>query len=319
MQTIIGSGGVIGIELAKALKKYTTDIRLVSRRPERVNDTDQLFPADVTQKDELEKAVKNSEVVYVTVGFPYSYKVWNEKWPRFIKDLISVCKAENCKLVFFDNIYMYDKDHLNGMTEETPINPPSKKGQIRAKIAQMITDEIEAGKLKALIARSADFYGPSIKNNSILTEIVFNPLSKGKTANWLGKDSCKHSFTYTIDAGWATALLGNTDSAYGQIWHLPTASDPLTGKQWVEKIARGLNVKPKYQVLPKFLIRIIGLFVPIMREIVKMVYQYDRDYVFDSGKFEKEFSFEPTSYAKGIDSIIEADYKKLLPDNIEPQ
>jgi hypothetical protein len=33
MQTILGSGGAIDIELAKALTSYTTRIRLVSRHP----------------------------------------------------------------------------------------------------------------------------------------------------------------------------------------------------------------------------------------------------------------------------------------------
>lgn len=308
MQTIIGSGGAIGIELAKALSEYTTNIRLVSRHPKKVNVTDKLFPADVTNYNELEKAVQGSEIVYVTVGFPYNHKEWEEKWPKFIRDLISVCKNEKCKLVFFDNIYMYDKDHLNGMKEDTLINPPSEKGKTRAKIAQMIIDEINAGNLKALIARSADFYGPSIDTASVLIETVFKPLSKGKKANWLGSDKYKHSFTFTVDAGRATALLGNTDSAYGQVWHLPTAPNPLTGKQWIEKVAKKLNVNPKYQVAPKFIVRIMGLFMPIMRESVEMLYQYDRDYIFDSGKFEKEFNFKPTSYDKGIDIIFKTDY-----------
>mgnify|MGYP002738767993 CR=1 FL=1 len=304
MQTIIGSGGSIGVELAKALTEFTTDIRLVSRNPEKVNSTDQLFAADITFRDELENAVKGSDVVYVTVGFDYNLKVWQNVWPKFIKDLLSVCKTEKFKLVFFDNVYMYDKHYLNGMTEETPINPPSKKGKVRAVIAKMIMDEIKAENLQALIARSADFYGPSIKN-SLLIETVFNPLSKGGTANWLGSKTKKHSFTYTPDAAKATALLGNSDFAYGQVWHLPTAANPLTGAEWVEKVASQFNVKPKVRVVPKLMLQIIGLFSPAMRESVEMLYQYDRDYLFDSSKFEKTFSFRPTSYDEGIKAIAE--------------
>lgn len=307
MQTIIGSGGAIGIELAKALSEYTTDIRLVSRNPEKVNSTDKLFNADVTNFGALEKAVKGSEVVYVTIGFAYDHKVWQEVWPKFIKNLLLICKKEKCKMVFFDNMYMYDQHFLNRMTESTPVNPPSDKGRVRAKIADMIMAEMKWGKLEALIARSADFYGPSIKN-SLLIETVFNPLSKGGRANLLGSDRYKHSFTFTPDAAKATAMLGNTDSAYGQVWHLPTASNPLTGKQWVEKIAAKLNVKPKYRVVSKLMLRVMGLFVPFMRESVEMQYQYDRDYVFDSTNFEKEFNFKPTSYEDGIDAIVEADY-----------
>lgn len=308
MQTILGTGGAIGIELAKALKEYTDEIRLVSRRPQKVNDTDHLFPADLLNRKELENAVKGSEVVYLTVGFPYNYKDWQKKWPKLIKNLIEICEKENCKLVFFDNVYMYDKDHLHSMTENTPVNPSSKKGKVRATIADLIMNKAKEGKLKALIARSADFYGPSIKETSLLTETVFNPLKKGKTANWLMSDEHKHSFTFTPDAGKATALLGNTENAYGQIWHLPTATQPMTGKEWIEKIASKLNVKPKYRTVSKSMVRFIGIFVPAMRESVEMLYQYDRDYVFDSSKFEKEFAVKPTTYEKGIELIIEADY-----------
>jgi nucleoside-diphosphate-sugar epimerase len=310
MQTILGSGGAIGIELAKALKKYTNNIRLVSRSPKKVNETDQLLAADLLNKKDVEQAIKGSQIVYITVGFPYSLKSWKRSWPLFIGYVITACEKYNCKLVFFDNIYMYDPDHLNGMTEEAPINPPSNKGKVRAEITKMIMDEVEQGKLTALIARSADFYGPSIKNTSMLTETVFKPLSNGKKANWMSSVNYKHSFTYTPDAGEATAILGNTDNAYNQIWHLPTAPNPYTGKEWVEQIAKAMNAKPKYQTAPKFLVRIMGLFIPIMREMVEMMYQYDKDYVFDSSKFEKRFNFKPTSYQQGIKEIIQIDYTK---------
>jgi nucleoside-diphosphate-sugar epimerase len=227
-----------------------------------------------------------------------------------MENVIKACEANNAKLVFFDNIYMYDPNHLNGMTEETPVNPTSEKGKIRARIAKMIMDEVKAGKLTALIARSADFYGPSIKGTSVLTEVVFKNLAAGKKANWLGGLQFKHSYTFTPDAGKATAMLGNTDDAFNQVWHLPTASNPPTGKEWVEMIAKELDVKPRVQVVPKFLVRVMGIFIPVMREMVEMMYQNDRDYVFNSSKFEKRFGFEPTSYLEGIKEIVNSDYFK---------
>jgi nucleoside-diphosphate-sugar epimerase len=310
MQTILGAGGAIGIELAKALKKYTNNIRLVSRSPKKVNESDQLMAADLLIESDVKKAIEGSQIVYVTVGYPYSLKVWKRSWPKFIRSVISACEKYNCKLVFFDNIYMYDPNYLNGMNEDTPINPSSGKGKVRDEIAKMIMDAVDEGKLTALIARSADFYGPSIQNNSMLTETVFKPLSKGKKANWMSSANYKHSFTYTPDAGEATALLGNTNEAYNQVWHLPTAINPYTGKQWIEQVAKEMGVNPKIQIAPKFLVRIMGLFIPIMKEMVEMMYQYDRDYVFDSSKFENQFSYKPTSYEQGIKEVVEADYSK---------
>lgn len=309
MQTILGAGGAIGIQLAKALTAYTDHIRLVSRNPVKVNPTDELFAADLLDPKALAEAIAGSEIVYVTVGFPYSYKVWKANWPTFIKNLLAICQKAQCKLVFFDNVYMYDPQHLHAMTEATPINPPSRKGEVRATIAKMITDSVQAGAIEALIARSADFYGPSIKGTSILTETVFQPLFNNKTASWFASTQFQHSFTYTPDAGKATALLGNSANAYGQIWHLPTASNPMTGKEWIEAIAAEMKVKPKFRVVSKSMLRLIGMFVPIMKESVEMIYQYDRDYVFDSSKFEDAFNFSPTPYTDGIKQIMAADYQ----------
>jgi nucleoside-diphosphate-sugar epimerase len=310
MQTILGSGGAIGVELAKILPQYTKDIRLVSRNPEKVNPTDELVAADLLKLDDVMKAVKGSDIVYVTVGFPYSAKIWAEAWPTFIGHVIKACKEFKAKLVFFDNIYMYDPAYLDGMTEETPNNPVSKKGAIRAQIADQIMTEVEAGRLKALIARSADFYGPGIDKTSMLNETVFKPFHTGKKANWMSSVNFKHSFTYTPDAARATAILGNTDGAYGQVWHLPTAANPYTGKEWIEAIAKQMGVSPKHQVASKFLVKIIGLFVPVMKEMPEMMYQYDRDYVFDSTKFEEHFDFTPTSYVEGIKAVVKADFGK---------
>ncbi len=308
MQTILGAGGIIATELAKSLTHYTKNIRLVSRNPKKVNPTDQLLTADVTKEEEIDQAVEGSEVVYITIGFPYNIKQWKQYWPPFIENVITACLKHNAKLVFFDNVYMYDKDHLNGMTEETPINPSSKKGKVRAEIAHMIMEAVKNKNLTAQIARCADYYGPGITRNGMLREMIFNNFAKNKKANWLASAHCKHALTYTPDAGKALALLGNTPDAYNQVWHLPTAGNPPTGKEWIELIAQQMGVKPRFQMATPCIVTIMGVFVPIMKEVKEMMYQYDRDYVFDSSKFEKRFNFKPTPYKEGIKEIVDLDY-----------
>ena len=310
MQTILGSGGAIGKELAKALTVYTSEIRIMSRNPTRVNDDDTLFKGDLTNPEDVNNAVKNSDVAYLTAGLPYDLKVWQKTWPLIMQNVINACVANNCRLVFFDNIYLYSGHNLNPIIETNTIDPPSKKGKVRNEIVQMIWRAAEQKKLQALIARCADYYGPSIQNTSLLTETVIKPLSKGSTANWLMSDKHKHSFTYVVDAGKATALLGNTPDAFGTTWHLPTAKNPPTGKEWIELFAREMGVKPKHRVVSKTMVKLIGVFVPAMRESVEMLYQYDKDYVFDSGKFEQRFSLKPTPYVEGVKQIVQTDYRK---------
>ncbi len=304
MQTILGSGGIIANHLATSLPEYTDKIRLVSRKPKFVTGKEELVSADLTSADDVLKAVKGSEIVYLTAGLQYDSKVWQEQWPRLMQNVINACKENNAKLVFFDNVYMYGKV-VGLMTEETPFNPCSRKGEVRAKIATMILNEVANGSLTALIARSADFYGPET-NNSFLNMMVFENLKKEKAAQLMISKNLKHSFTYTPDAGKATALLGNTPSAFNQTWHLPADMNVLTTQQIVEIAAKELNVKPKITVLPKLMIQMAGLFNPIIKESVEMLYQYDSDYIFDSGKFDQTFKFNKVLYADGIRNSVKS-------------
>lgn len=302
LQTILGAGGSIGVELAKALPDYTTRIRLVSRTPKKVNESDELMAADLSKAEDIDRAVAGSVIVYVTIGFQYSVKVWQEKWPSFMRNVVASCKKHGARLVFFDNVYMYDPDHLNPMTEETPMRPTSKKGAIRKQVVDMILDEVEKGQLTALIARAADFIGSP---NGVIDEMVYKNFKKGKKANWFVSVDKLHNFTFTPDAGKATALLGNTPDAYNQTWHLPTDRSKLTGKQWIELFARQMNVEPKYQTVPIWLMSLLGIFVPIMKELKEMAYQYDRDYVFDSSKFERRFpDFKPSSSIRAVRAVV---------------
>ena len=305
MQTILGSGGVIANGLAKALPKFTNVIRLVSRNPQAVNPTDQLIPADLTNLTQTINAVEGSEVVYLTAGLPYNIKVWQEQWPIVMKNVIDACKAHNSKLVFFDNVYLYGK--VDGwMTENTPVQPCSKKGEVRAKIAKMLMDEVENGKLNALIARAPDFYGPKTPL-SFFNVMVIENLKKGKRPQWMVNDKVKHSLIFTPDAAEATSILGNTVDAFNQVWHLPTDRNALTGKELIELAAREFKISNKYTVLSKLMLKIVGLFIPVVKEGYEMLYQNEQDYLFDSSKFEKRFNYTPTSYAKGIAIIAESE------------
>jgi nucleoside-diphosphate-sugar epimerase len=303
MQTILGANGTIGTLLAKELSAFTTQIRLVSRNPKKVNETDELLSADLTDPAQVEKAVAKSAIVYLVVGFKYDLKVWQKDWPRLMRATIDACIRHNSKLVFFDNIYLYDINAIGHMTEDSVINPPSKKGLIRKEIAEMVMKEVRSGRLSALIARAPDFYGPGT-SNSILIETVYKNIKNGRRPNWLIDANKKHSFIYTPDAARATAILGNTPDAYGQVWHLPTDKNSLTGNELIGLFNKEMNAHKKVMVLRMFALKILGLFSPIMREMPEMMYQYDRDYVFDSGKFEKRFNFKPTSYQDGIKQIV---------------
>lgn len=304
MQTILGAGGDIGTLLAKELKKFTQKIRLVARHPRQVNGDDELVSADIMDPRAVSEAVEGSEIVYLTVGLKYDLRVWKTQWPAIIRNVVDACITHNSKLVFFDNVYMYDKGVIPNMTEDSPLIPPSKKGVVRLKVVRHIMEAMATRNLKAVIARSADFYGPGSKNG-ILNILVLNAVSKGKKASWQADPHKVHSLTYTPDAAKGTALLGNTDSAYGQVWHLPTSPERLTGHELIELASGIKGRKASYRVLTPFILLLGGLFDRSIRELKEMQYQNDRDYFFNSDKFCTAFAFTPTSYRDGITETLE--------------
>jgi nucleoside-diphosphate-sugar epimerase len=308
LTTILGAGGPIGDELAKILVTKNASIRLVGRTPKPFAGAE-IVAADISDREQTLRAVDGSDVVYLLVGLPYELTVWQEMWPRIMANAIEACKRARAKLIFFDNVYMYGEVHVP-MTEQTPYAPCSKKGAVRAEIAITLMDEVKAGNLTAMIARSADFYGPNTKNG-IPNVLVFEPLAKGATASWLVNAMVPHSLTFIPDAAHGLAMLAERESAWNQVWHLPTALSPPTGKEFIDMVAEAFGVPPKYRVLSKPMLRVAGWFDRRVRESHEMLYQNAAPYIFDSTKFATEFEVTGTDYSEGIRIAAES-YRAFL-------
>jgi nucleoside-diphosphate-sugar epimerase len=181
MITILGAGGAIGNELVKLLAAKNQPFRLVGRNPKMTPGATEALAADLTDKEQTIRAVAGSSVVHLCVGLKYDHKVWREMWPRVMNNTIEACKRAGSKLIFFDNVYMYGKSS-GPMTEETPFNPCSRKGEIRATIATILVNEWKSGALTGMIARSADFYGPDVLNG-VPNLLVFEPFAHKKKAS----------------------------------------------------------------------------------------------------------------------------------------
>lgn len=303
-QTILGAGGAIGIELAKALSQYTSDIRLVSRNPKKVNETDNLFPADLSKREEVFKAVKDSDITYVTIGFAYQTSAWKKNWPSFIQNVVDACLEYNSKLVFFDNVYAIGGNNVNHIIEKSPISPTSKKGVIRAEVDRIILNNMEKNHLQAIIARSPDFFGGTARQSSVLMNVVYDNLIKDKNAQWFCNAKACHSMGYVPELAKGTAMLGNTPEAYNQIWNLPTDPQRITGEEWISLFAKELGKENKFSLLPNWLVKGLGLFMPVMKELAEMNYQYDRDYFFDSKKFNDYFNYTPITHANAVKRAV---------------
>lgn len=299
---ILGAGGAISRALVPELVRNGHEPVLVSRSGTELPGC-RAITADITDARTFEEVVPEGSVVYLLAGLTYDHRVWEEQWPLIMDAVIRVCHTKRALLVFFDNVYMYGL--VDGpMTEETPHNPCSRKGAVRARIAEKLLEAWGSGHIRGIIARSADFYGPGAERTSPVNLLVIDRLLKGKKAQWLVDADRVHSLTYTTDCGRALPLLVADEHAHNQVWHLPTAHPPLTGRELVRLAAEIIEASSRCSVLSRTALRIGGLFDKTIRELPEMLYQNSRDYIFDASRFESHFGFTPTSLEQGIRETV---------------
>ena len=301
--TILGANGNIAKIVSSELRSKGITVRQVSRNPKSAESGDEIIKADLLNASDVSDAVKGSEVVFLLAGITYKTAIWKHDWPIIMRNTLNACIAHEAKLVFFDNMYALDPNQVGHLTEETALNPQSEKGKVRKQILQMLWSEAEKGKLKAIVARAADFYGPGA-NNSFLLELVINRMKAGKNPQWLYSGDKKHSFTYIPDAGKATAFLALQENSWNQTWNLPTDSSYPSGKEITSIMNILLSKNAKLQVMSSGMISLLGLFIPVLREVKELRYQSDQDYCLDSSKIEKVYGLKPTPIEKGLKECI---------------
>ena len=303
LHTILGANGTIATELIPVLQQNNQQIRLVSRNPKLVEGAETVA-ANLLNAQDVMKAIAGSNVVYLLVGLEYNYKVWQRDWPVLMSNVIDACKAAKAKLIFFDNVYPYGIGKTP-FTEETQFAPVSRKGKLRAGIDTMLLNEMKSNELDVIITRAADFYGPRVTDKSAPGLLVFSRMKKKQTPQWFVNPNVLRTLSYTPDCAKAIYILSQHADAFNKTWILPAVNPPLTGKQFIAIAAKYMNGKTNVQVLPSWLLGLIGLFNPMMKEIHEMLYQDKYGYVLDSSKFEKVFNFVPTNYEEGIKATAE--------------
>jgi nucleoside-diphosphate-sugar epimerase len=303
MQTILGATGQIAMELARELaRNYTTELRLVSRNPRKVNDSDKVFAANLLDAEQTAAAVKGSDVVYFTAGLPPNTALWEAQFPTMLRNALDASRAVGAKFVYFDNTYMYRQDD-RVLKEDAPFEPNGRKGKVRAAMAAMVLEEMAKGDIPVLIGRAPEFYGPG-KTQSFTNVLVIDRLKEGQKPRVPVRDDTRRTLIWTPDASRALAALGNAPDAYGQTWHLPCDDEQLTYKQFVTLAAEVFGRAPAFSVIGSLAMKVAGLFNKEVREISELLPRYKQDNFFDSGKFKQRFpDFKVTSYREGLCQI----------------
>lgn len=300
LHAVLGASGIIGSTIIRQLQISNIPFRAVERTKNVPIPGVNTHLADISELSQLKEAVEGASHVYCCVGLKYDVKIWEQKWPVIIQNLITVCIEKDIKLVFFDNMYMYGPIPLrNPITEDHPGFPVSRKGKVRKNIQDTIMKAGQKAGLKYIIARSADFYGPGARMSLLYPSVLENMLHNIPPRILYNIDHL-HTYTHVIDAASACVLLAMDEEAYGEVWHLPTNQNACSPRYLLELMQEEIGTHFVLRSTPKPIVKTVSLFVPIVKEISEMLYQYDHDYIFSSAKFITRYpDFVTTSYEQG--------------------
>jgi len=257
--------------------------------------------ADVATPEGARRACAGATVVYHCAQ--PGYTKWVELFPSLTRSVLDGTADAGAKLVFADNLYVYGPPD-GPMTEETPQRAQGKKGRVRIEMAAAILQAHAEGRQRCTIGRSSDYYGPR-GTTSTVGDNLMKPLLRGKRARWLGSLDQPHTLNYLEDMARALVTLGEREEADGQVWHLP-AAEPLTGRQFLTLTYGAAGLPSKVGVASRPMIRVIGVFNPLVRELNETLYQFERPFVSDASKFQRAFGpFEPTPHPEAVRRTVE--------------
>jgi nucleoside-diphosphate-sugar epimerase len=294
---VIFGTGQIGNRIAHRLVARGARVRVVSRSATAAAGVEAVA-GDARDVAFATSAAAGAAVVYDTLN-PL-YHQWKTDLVAVGNGPLQAAIATGAKLVALDCLYMYGAP-TGAMTETSPVTPCSTKGALRAELAERRLAALARGDASVAIARASDFFGPDLAA-AWLGQRLFARAFAGKTVECLGDPDQLHSYTYADDVADALVALGGADDATG-VWHVPTVP-ALTTRQLVARIADALGTPIAIKRIPGWLLRVAGLFSPMMREMPEMAYQWEVPFVIDDGKFRARFGTAPTPLAEQIAATV---------------
>ena len=305
---LFGADGAIGRSIAAALSAAGQPYRVVGRDGARLQRT---FGADplaeiVTWNPDspasVQAAAAGVDTLVYLVGVPY----WQfELHPRLMRQTLDGALAAGVsKLILIGTVYSYGRVAANPVREDQPRQPHTFKGRMRLEQEQIVMEAHRAGRIDATVLRLPNFYGPGVEASLLHGAAV--AAIKGGTADMIGPIDTPNEFVFVPDVGPVVVKLAATPAAFGKIWHLAGAG-VISQQDMALEMARQAGVTLKRRVVGKTMLRLLGLFSPMMREMVEMHYLQSAPLIMDDGALQRLIGpLRKTPYVEGIRQTLAA-------------
>lgn len=298
---VIFGTGPLGRALERELSSRGQPVRLVNRSGQATGlEGAEIIKGDAADPAQARQLCRNARVIYNCACPPYHK--WPKLFPAIQAGLIEAAASSGAVLVSAENLYMYGPVE-QPLCEDLPYATQTKKGRVRAAMAESLLEAHRSGKIRATIGRASNYYGPEVYS-SILGYRAFAQALAGKKVNVLGAPETPHSYSFISDVARGLATLGERKEALGQVWHLPVAPAQTTS-QMLEMIFAAAGQPALSGRISAGQVKFAGMFSPAIRETVEMLYEYDRPLVVDDSKYVRTFGDRATPHRDAICQTME--------------
>lgn len=293
---VIFGTGPLGKWTARELVRLDKRVRMINRsgKAQDVPAQVEVIASDAYNTQRNIELTRGATTLYQGAQPPYNE--WAKKFPPMQQAILDAAIANNVKFVAVENLYVYGDTHGAPINEQTPLNAHTKKGKVRTAMSAAMFEAVRAGKVRAAAVRGSDYIGPF---DPTYADLFFKPALAGRRANMLGRLDMPHTWTYAPDFGKALAIVGTRDEAMGQVWHVPSAP-AVTQQQLLDLMSAELGKPVKGMAANKLMVSALGLFVPTLRELVEMFYEFTQPFIMESDKFTRAFGVEATPLAVAV-------------------
>lgn len=299
---VVVGAGQVGAEVVKLLAERGHEVVVVTRSgsgPELPGV--RRVAANAADGQAMAEVAARADAIYNCVN-PL-YHRWLTDWPPIAESLLGAAEASGAVYVILGNLYAYAPP-TGPMTEDLPLDPPSPKAAVRARMWEDALAAHRAGRARVTELRGSDYFGPGCTSQSHLGDRFMPRLLAGKPVRLTGDPDQPHSWTYVPDVAAALVMAAGDERAWGRAWHVPT-TPPRTFREMAVRVCELAGAPaPKVGSIPQWLINTMGVFSPLLAEIKHIRYQFDRPFVVDSSAFTTTFGLAPTPLDEALTTTI---------------
>lgn len=305
---IIGATGAMGQAIAERLRAQGRPYAPIGRdrgRLEALYGADELASCrtwDTQSAQSLVPALADVEAAIYVIGVEY----WKfELHPILMQRALDGARSAGVRrLLLIGTVYPYGRPRSARVDETHPREPQTYKGRMRKAQEDLVLAAHRPGAFETVVLRLPDLYGPGMEKSFLTSAFAMAP--RGKRAQVLGPIDRAHEFAFIPDCADVTLRVLDEPRSYGRFWNYG-GPEPITQRAMLDTIYAQAHAKPRYTVANRTMLRMFGLFNPMMRELVEMNYLITDPVLLDDSQLTLLLGDLPkTGYVDGIARTLAA-------------